>query len=606
VQVPQLRRDRGGGDDPRLCCSEWKEKTCQREMTEMVDAEVHLEPILRQLPLGNEDHAGVEDQRRPGSVAIGEHRREFTHRIEGREIEGEKPHLCSRRCAHYRATSAQSAFDIANAENQGTASSREVDGGGMADASGATRHHDGRVASHTRHRPMVSVEDGCAPILDGVNSRRAWTVFGIGVVAYMVAILQRSSLGVAGVEASERFDSTAAALSSLGVLQLVVYAVLQVPVGVLIDRIGPKALIVGGAAFMAVGQAIVALTPDLTGAVVGRVLVGAGDAATFTSVLRLINTWFAGPRVPQLNQWLGNLGQFGQVLSAIPFATMLHVAGWEPAFLSAGATAVLSFVLAIALLSDGHGAATSERAPDLRTALVSLVHSFKRPGTRLGFWAHYITQSPGTVFALFWGYPFMVFGLQLTPVFASAMIAMMVVVGLFVGPVLAVLIVRHPLRRSSLALGVTGMIAVVWTVVLMWPEPVPVWLVIVLVIALAIGGPASQIGFDFARTFNPASRLGSANGIVNVGGFTASFVMMLLIGIALDLQARGGAADSAAVYSLDAFKLAMLVQFPVVGIGVVALLVERRRTRRLLLQEEGIQVGPLWVALAMRFRRRRA
>ena len=435
-----------------------------------------------------------------------------------------------------------------------------------------------------------------------MNSRRAWLIFGVGVTAYIVAILQRSSLGVAGVEASERFHSGAAALSTLGVLQLVVYAALQIPVGVLIDRVGPKALVVVGALLMAIGQTVVALAPDLGGAVLGRVLVGAGDAATFTSVLRLTNTWFRPSRVPQLNQWLGNLGQLGQVLSAVPFAILLHDAGWTPAFLSIASIAVLSFVLSLALLSDGRGVLpTSEGAADMRTAIRSLGESLRRPGTQLGFWAHFTTQSPGTVFALFWGMPFLVYGLGYDSAFASAMIALMVLAALLVGPLLALLMVRFPLRRSSLALGIVALIGFAWTAVLLWPTPAPAWLVVFLVIALGIGGPASQIGFDFARTFNPSRRLGSANGIVNVGGFTASFVMMLLIGVILDLLSPADAgSDPSALYSFDGFRIALLVQYPIVAFGVVMLVHARRRTRRLMLQEEGIAVGPFWVALFRR------
>ena len=104
-----------------------------------------------------------------------------------------------------------------------------------------------------------------------VNSKRSWLIFAGGVVAYLVAVTQRSSLSVAGVDAAERFHSSAAALSSLAALQLVVYAALQIPVGVLVDRLGPKALLAGGAVLMVSGQVIVALSPELAGAVVGRI-----------------------------------------------------------------------------------------------------------------------------------------------------------------------------------------------------------------------------------------------------------------------------------------------------------------------------------------------
>ena len=112
-------------------------------------------------------------------------------------------------------------------------------------------------------------------------------------------------------------------------------------------------------------------------------------------------------------------------------------------------------------------------------------------------------------------------------------------------------------------------------------------------------------GFDFARTFNPSRSLGAANGVVNVGGFLASFTMMFAIGLILDALAGPGA-DSASLYSLESFRLAWCVQYVVVGLGVLGLISARRRTRRRLAEDEGITVAPLWVALSDRLRRGRS
>ena len=78
-------------------------------------------------------------------------------------------------------------------------------------------------------------------------SRRAWLVWGVGVLAYAVAVFQRSSLGVAATFATERFGIGASVFSTFAVLQLVMYAVMQVPVGVLVDRFGPRVLVALGA-----------------------------------------------------------------------------------------------------------------------------------------------------------------------------------------------------------------------------------------------------------------------------------------------------------------------------------------------------------------------
>ncbi|MDQ1597050.1 MAG: hypothetical protein QOI70_474 [Microbacteriaceae bacterium] len=450
-----------------------------------------------------------------------------------------------------------------------------------------------------------------------MNSRRSWLIWGVAVVAYVVAVLQRTSLGVSGVAATNRFDVSASALSSLAVVQLIVYAALQIPVGVLLDRVGPKVLIASGAILMLVGQTTLAVAPTIGVAIVGRILVGAGDALTFISVIRLLASWFNGRLLPQVLQWTGNIGQLGQVLSAIPLSIVLHQFGWTPAFLSAAALSALVAVLVIVLLSNGHpnvstgpGEASElvpGRAETLPTALRRLREALARPGTQLGFWSHFTTQSSGTVFSLLWGFPLLTDGLGYSPALASGMLTLIVAAGVVSGPILGILTARFPLRRSNLVLGIVALIGVAWTTVLLWPDKPPFWLVVALVLVLGIGGPGSLIGFDFARTFNSLRSLGSANGVVNVGGFLASFVMMYLIGVILDLEnsarVAGGAASD--IFSWDSFRVALLVQYAVIGTGVCFLLAARRSTRRRLHEVEGIQVAPLWVALVRYWRHRR-
>ena len=76
-----------------------------------------------------------------------------------------------------------------------------------------------------------------------IGKRRAWVIWGVGLAIYLLAVFHRSSLGVAGLLAAERFDVDATQLAMFTVLQLVVYAGMQVPVGVLLDRFGSRAML---------------------------------------------------------------------------------------------------------------------------------------------------------------------------------------------------------------------------------------------------------------------------------------------------------------------------------------------------------------------------
>jgi hypothetical protein len=99
-----------------------------------------------------------------------------------------------------------------------------------------------------------------------------------------------------------------------------------------------------------------------------------------------------------------------------------------------------------------------------------------------------------------------------------------------------------------------------------------------MVIGLGFGGPASMLAFDYTRAYASKQQLGSVNGFVNIGGFLASFVMMALIGLALDAFSTGG--QPSALYSLANFRLAIPIHFLVTAVGMYFYVRELKATVR--------------------------
>ncbi|MGH3730317.1 MAG: MFS transporter [Micromonosporaceae bacterium] len=406
-------------------------------------------------------------------------------------------------------------------------------------------------------------------------SGAAWLVWGIGLVAYLVAIFHRFSLGVAGIDAAERLGVSAATLALFPVLQLLVYAAMQIPVGVLLDRYGSRRLLLAGLALMTTGQAAFAVAQSVPVGLAARVLLGAGDAMIFISVLRLAAVWFPSRWVSVVVQLTGVIGQLGAVLSAAPLSAALGHYGWTASYLAAAVVGGLVMVpVLLGVVDSPHRDAPRPAAMPLAALRRNLVAAWREPGTRLGLWTHFTTQFSGVIFALLWGFPFLVSGEGLSPGTASALLTLYILAGIGIGPMLGHLAGRYAFHRSRMTLTVIGLAAAGWTLVLAWPGRAPLPVLVLLVLAMAPCGPGSMIGFDHARTFNPGNRLGSATGIVNVGGFTASLLSILAIGVVLDLL--GGAGTQS---SLGAFKVAFAFQYVFWLLGAVQILRYRSRAR---------------------------
>ena len=317
---------------------------------------------------------------------------------------------------------------------------------------------------------------------------RLWLVWGVGVAAYVVSVTNRTSLSAVGVDAAVRFDADASVLSLFAVVQLAVYGAMQIPVGLLLDRFGARPIITAGMFLMAVGQLVMAFAPDVGTAIFARMLVGAGDAAVFPSVLRVVAVWFPERQAPFLVQMTGIVGQTGQLLAILPMAAILHASTWSVAFGSLAGLGALFTVLTFAVIRNRPPDRDADVSVDTATGAIHAVtssadlregfrESWAHPATRLAFWSHFTTPFSGTAFILLWGFPFLTVGEGLSPAMASLIFSVYVIFGMVAGPVIGALSSRHPMRRSRmLVLPVIGIQALVWLVVIAWLGPAPIWL----------------------------------------------------------------------------------------------------------------------------------
>ncbi|HEY9493410.1 MAG TPA: MFS transporter, partial [Intrasporangium sp.] len=341
-----------------------------------------------------------------------------------------------------------------------------------------------------------------------LDGRKAWAVWLAAISVYVLAVFHRTSLGVAGLQAAERFGISSAALSTFTIVQVFVYAAMQLPVGALLDRFGSKRLLAVGLTLMTAAQLVFAFVDSYPAALACRVLLGMGDAMVFISVLRLVALWFSPRRTPMVTQLTGLLGQLGALAAAGPLAAALTTFGWTPSYAVAASLGVITGILLVVIVKDSPYADHHRDELRLRALGRTLKQAWLVPGTRLGLWSHFTSQFAANMFTMLWGFPFLVSGQGLSARTASILLMTMTATSMATGPLVGTLVMRYPFSRSTLVMWIVVAGVASWAAVLLWPGKAPLWLLVVLVVVIAVGGPGSMIGFDMARTFNPPTRLG--------------------------------------------------------------------------------------------------
>ncbi|MCG6494607.1 nitrate/nitrite transporter [Kitasatospora sp. A2-31] len=433
-----------------------------------------------------------------------------------------------------------------------------------------------RPLSASAPRSTAEPAPRAAAVAPPPGGRAAWLAWAIGANVYVLAVIHRTSLGVAGLDAADRFGIGASALSTFSILQVLVYAAMQIPVGLLVDRFGPRRVLLLGVVLLSAGQLAFAFSAAFAPALASRAVLGCGDAMTFISVLRIAARWFPAARNPLVAQLTGLAGMGGNLVTTVVLAQALHSEGWTPTFTAIALLGAGVFALVALFLREAPaGAPVAPVAAAPRLAVGRQVReAWREPGTRLGLWVHFTTQFPGNAFGLLWGLPYLVEAQGLSRAGAGGLLTLLVLANMSFGLLFGRLLSRTARARMPIVLTVIAATAAGWAVVLAWPggRP-PLWLVVGIILVMGTNGPASLVGLDYARALNPVERLGTASGIVNMGGFIGTMVTLFGIGVLLDALTPAGAAG----YTAEAFRWAFCWQYVPMAVGTLMILRLRKK-----------------------------
>lgn len=392
-----------------------------------------------------------------------------------------------------------------------------------------------------------------------------------GALFFFYAWILRVAPSVMIDELMRDFTVGAAAVGNLSAFYFYGYAGMQIPVGLLMDRFGPRRLMTVAAVGCAAGCVVFALAPTLWALSLGRFLIGATAAFSLVGAMTVAGQWFPPARFALLSGFAMMLGMAGGVFGQAPLRLLVEALDWRQASLALAGGGLLLALAALATVRDG-----TRGTGGLRQVMQGLAAVGRNRQTWLIALAGLGTTGPLLGFAGLWGVPYLVLTQGLDRSSAAGITSMMFVGWGLGAPVFGWLSDRIGRRKPPFVAGL--MLTALAMAGLAWAPGLPLWAVSVLCFLCGFGGSAQILGFAAVRELNPPAAAGAALGIVNAVVTGAGALYQPLLGGLLDLAWTGELAGGARVYAPAAYGTAfsVLVAGSAVGIACILLMRETR------------------------------
>ncbi len=410
--------------------------------------------------------------------------------------------------------------------------------------------------------------------------RRAWLIWAAAAGFYAYGFCQRVAPAVIVDDLMLAFALDATLLGTLSAFYFYTYAALQVPVGVLVDRLGPRRILTVGALTAAVGGILFATAGSLATALLARALIGGGVAVGYIGTLKLVATWFPVHRFGLLAGLTLAAGTAGAVGAQLPLALLVDAVGWRPSLLGIGVAGLVMALLLAVLVRDrpSPAAVPAASAPAPQAAAPRLGAILARPETWYLVATAGLTGAPILTFAGLWGVPYFVqvHGLERTT--ASLLTSTMLVAWAIGGPALGAIADRVA-SRASLILLVAAVNGLLWLPFVLLPT-LPLALAWPLVAGLGFAGGGMIVAFAIVRTVFGTAAAGQALGIVNSSVLLLGAAMQTLFGMLLDWRWSGTLAAGSRLYEPAAYAAGFGLFAVAAALVVLAALGLRRAERQ--------------------------
>jgi sugar phosphate permease len=373
-------------------------------------------------------------------------------------------------------------------------------------------------------------------------TRRA--VFGIVLASFVLSFFHRTAPAAIAGELTRAFAINATVLGTLAATYFYVYTVLQIPVGVLADTLGPRRLLSAGSLIAGAGSLLFALAPAWEVAAMGRTLVGVGVSVAFIAILKVSAVWFPPNRFATLNGVTMLAGNLGAVLAGAPLAWTVAQTSWRSVFVVLGALSALlgaaTWLVVRDRPQDRGFAPVNPIAPaaarvDWKRALHDVLAN---PRTWPAFAVNAGVGGSYLAFAGLWAVPWLEHAYGVSRV-TAAQHASALLLGVAFGSLVIGVLSDHLGRRTRVMRVATLLYAATWLPLLLRADWT-VWATLAWFLLMGLAIPGFTLTWAIAKEVNRPEHSGIATSVANVGIFLGTGMMQPLVGYVLDRGRAGG------------------------------------------------------------------
>lgn len=401
---------------------------------------------------------------------------------------------------------------------------------------------------------VVNEPEGVAPF--------AFTIFAVAVLYYSFAYLLRVYPGVMEYELSQRFHITASSFGLLTSFYYFAYAPMQIPVGVSVDRIGPRRSLMTACAIATTGAFLFSTSTSYNLALLGRFMIGMGSSFAYVTALKLSTIWLPPRFFGTAAGVLTGVGMFAAILTDVFLTRLISSTGFTNTLQIPIFIGLVLFVLIFMTIRDkpsngGFQANDETASVSIKQLSEYLVKFVKSPQMWLIGIIGSLMYLPSSTFLDVWAIPYLKRSYGMTAEQASYGTSLM-----FLGWIVSTLsvgAVSDIFQNRRAPLKVATFLAFVVSCVLFYAPDLSIFSVFCLMFSLGVCCGPHPLCFTLSKELFPKKVAGSAIAFANCCIMLGGLIFQPVVGKLLDWQWAGGMQDGVRIYSSHNYMLSLSV-----------------------------------------------